>query len=78
MARLRRIYGSRNTSPTKYKDILKKEEQVEFDKFWQKYSDNLPLLTNLVHEFCLINSTSVPSESTFSVGGIILGILNEF
>jgi hypothetical protein len=30
-------------------------------------------LANLVHEFCIINATSVPSESTLSVGGIILG-----
>jgi hypothetical protein len=57
---------------TKYKEFLKKDE-FEFDQFWQKNSTTLPLLTNAVHNFCLINATSVPSESTFSVGGIILG-----
>jgi hypothetical protein len=57
----------------KYKDIMKKEELVEFDQFWQKNSPTLPFLTILVHEFCIINATSVPSESTFSVGGLILG-----
>jgi hypothetical protein len=57
----------------KYKEIMKKEALVEFDQFWEINSPTLPILTNLVHEFCIINATSVPSESTFSVGGIILG-----
>jgi hypothetical protein len=57
---------------TKYKEFMKKDE-FEFEQFWQKNSTSLPLLTKAVHNFCLINATSVPSESTFSVGGIILG-----
>jgi hypothetical protein len=57
----------------KYKDLIRKEVPVEFDQFWRQHYENLPTLTNLVHEFCIINSTSVPSESTFSVGGLILG-----
>jgi hypothetical protein len=56
-----------------YKDIMKKEVSLEFDQFWRQHSENLPTFTILVHEFCIINSTSVPSESTFSVGGLILG-----
>ncbi len=59
---------------TKYKELVKNCNSAEFDEFWRKNTEILPILTTYVREFCIMNPTSVPSESTFSIGGLILGI----
>jgi hypothetical protein len=59
---------------TKYKALVKDYGSLEFAEFWQNCSKTLPILATYVREYCIMNPTSVPSESTFSVGGFILGI----
>ena len=39
--------------------------------YWRESSKNLPMLSSLVRKFCIIPSTSVPSESAFSIANFI-------
>ena len=44
---------------------------IQFSEFWESNSITLPLLTQLVLEFCILAASSVPSESSFSEAGYI-------
>ena len=56
---------------TKYKGLVNSHRDTEFSVFWTKYSPTLPILTTFVLSYCIMCSTSVPSESSFSIGGNI-------
>ncbi|CAF1056462.1 unnamed protein product [Adineta steineri] len=48
------------------------KDDYEFDFFWQEYSKTLPKLANFVRKYLSISSSSVPSESAFSVSNYVL------
>ena len=54
-----------------FKFLLTKYNQVSFSEFWQNHSPFLPILTNFIMEFSIMAGTSVPSESSFSIAGMI-------
>jgi hypothetical protein len=48
------------------------KDDYQFDSFWQEYSKGLPKLAVFAKKYLSIPSTSVPSESAFSVSSYIL------
>ena len=54
-----------------FKLILAKNLNITFSSLWQTNQLFLPILTSQVFEFSIMAATSVPSESSFSVAGII-------
>ena len=55
----------------KYQSFIKMNPSINFSEFWELYSENLTLLTKLVHEFSILLASSVPSESSFSEAGYL-------
>ena len=55
----------------KYQSLIKMNPSINFSEFWVINSENLPLLTNLVLEYSILQASSVPSESSFSDAGYL-------
>ena len=50
--------------------LLKKSDKKTYTEFWQGASTFYPILGRMARDFGTILSTSVPSESVFSVAGL--------
>ena len=49
----------------------KNEYDADFEKYWQNKAAQLPMLASLAKKYCKIPASSVPSESSFSIGNHI-------
>lgn len=48
------------------------KDHYEFDSFWLQHQNELPKLSQIARKYLSIPSTSVPSESSFSISNYIL------
>ena len=49
----------------------RQENTSDISTFWRSNSVKLPLLASLVRKYCIIQATSVPSESRFSIANYV-------
>ncbi|CAF4516936.1 unnamed protein product, partial [Rotaria sp. Silwood2] len=47
------------------------EKETDFQEYWNKNQNYLPILSRMVRHYCIITITSVASESAFSIAGYI-------
>lgn len=50
---------------------VKDENENDFQKFWQANCSQLPILATIARKCCIIPSSSVASESAFSIANFI-------
>ena len=55
----------------RFKTLLRSDRDLKFEEFWSTNCKLIPILCKFVLEYNIMCSTSVPSESSFSIGGIL-------